>query len=81
MQDRRPMLFQCEVEAMEACVFDGADPVVSMADSRCFLKTILALYESAETGKVVRLDGSSIAGSCRRVAVRRHCVEPSTLRV
>ena len=57
MQDRRPMLFQCEVEAMEACVFDGADPVVSMADSRGFLKTILALYESAETGKVVRLDG------------------------
>lgn len=49
-------VFQCEVEAMEACVFDGADPVVSLADSRSFLKTILALYESAETGKIVELD-------------------------
>ena len=50
-----PDVFQCEVEAMEACVFDGADPVVSLALSRSFVKTILALYESAETGKIVKL--------------------------
>ena len=36
---------------MEACVLDGADPVVSLARSRDFLRGVLALYESARTWK------------------------------
>ncbi len=42
-----------EVHAMEACVLDGADPVVPLTRSRDFLRSVLALYESARTGKVV----------------------------
>ena len=44
-----------EVEAMEACVLDGAEPVVPLSLSRDFLKTVLALYQSAESGKAVTL--------------------------
>jgi predicted dehydrogenase len=47
--------YLCEVQAMEACVLDGAAPVVSLADSRNFLRSMLAIYESARTGQVVRL--------------------------
>lgn len=43
----------CEVQAMEACVLDGAAPVVSLARSREFLRSALALYRSAQTGLVV----------------------------
>jgi predicted dehydrogenase len=46
-----------EVQAMEACILDGAAPLVSLADSRAFLQSALALYESARTGDVVRLSG------------------------
>lgn len=44
-----------EVQAMEACILDGADPVVPLSLSRDFLRTLLALYESAETGRTVTL--------------------------
>ena len=47
--------YRCEVQAMEACVLDGAAPVISLADSRNFLRLMLAIYESARTGQVVRL--------------------------
>jgi predicted dehydrogenase len=47
--------WQKEVEAMEACVIDGAAPVVPLSLSREFLKSALALYESARTGNVVEL--------------------------
>jgi len=47
--------YLCEVEAMEACVLDGADPVVPLSLSRNFLRSILAIYESAQTGQVVKL--------------------------
>jgi predicted dehydrogenase len=47
--------YLCEVEAMEACVLDGADPVVPLSLSRDFLRSILAIYESAKTGQVVKL--------------------------
>ena len=43
----------CEVQAMEACILDGAAPVISLAQSRDFLRSVLALYESAASGKVV----------------------------
>ncbi len=42
-----------EVAAMEACVLDGAEPVVPLRQSRDFLRTILALYEAARSGRVV----------------------------
>jgi predicted dehydrogenase len=39
--------YLCEVQAMEACVLDGAAPVVPLSDSRGNVATINALYESA----------------------------------
>lgn len=47
--------YLCEVEAMEACVLDGAGPVVPLSLSRVFLKSMLAIYESAASGEVVKL--------------------------
>lgn len=47
--------YLCEIQAMEACVLDGAAPVVSLAQSRDFLRSVLAIYESARTGEIVRL--------------------------
>jgi len=47
--------YLCEVQAMEACILDGAAPVVSLSQSRNFLKTVLATYESAQTQQPVRL--------------------------
>lgn len=49
--------YLCEVHAMEAALLDGAEPVISLAQSRNFLRSVLAIYESAKTGKPVRLDG------------------------
>ncbi len=46
--------YLCEVQAMEACILDGAKPIVSLEDSRAFLRSALALYRSARTGEVVR---------------------------
>jgi xylose dehydrogenase (NAD/NADP) len=45
----------CEVHAMEACILDRAAPVISLAQSREFLRSALALYESAASGQVVKL--------------------------
>jgi xylose dehydrogenase (NAD/NADP) len=47
--------YLCEVEAMEACVLDGAGPVVSLSDSRAFLTGILAINESAKSGEAVKI--------------------------
>lgn len=47
--------YLCEVQAMEACVLDGAAPVISLADSRNFLRSMLAIYESARSGAVVNV--------------------------
>ncbi len=48
--------YLCEVQAMEACVLDGAAPVVPLSQSRDFLKSALALYESAASGRPVSLE-------------------------
>jgi len=45
--------YLCEVEAMEACVLDGAAPLVPLSLSRQFLQTVLALYSSAATDQPV----------------------------
>lgn len=47
--------YLCEVQAMEACVFDGAAPVVPLAESRGNVAAITALYESAHRGAPVSL--------------------------
>lgn len=39
--------YLCEVQAMEACVLDGVDPVVPLSLSREFLKSVLAIYAAA----------------------------------
>jgi xylose dehydrogenase (NAD/NADP) len=45
--------YLAEVEAMEACVLDGTEPLVPLALSREFLRSMLALRESARAGKAV----------------------------
>lgn len=47
--------YLCEVEAMEACILDGADPVVPLSTSRVFLQSVLGMVESAKTGQTVTL--------------------------
>ncbi len=47
--------YLCEVQAMEACLLDGAEPVLTLQQSRDFLRSVLAIYESAKTGKAVRV--------------------------
>ncbi|MCB0061141.1 MAG: Gfo/Idh/MocA family oxidoreductase [Caldilineaceae bacterium] len=47
--------YLCEVQAMEAALLDGAAPVISLSQSRNFLRSVLAIYESAKTGDVVKL--------------------------
>lgn len=46
--------YLCEVQAMEACLLDGAEPVVPLSFSREFLKSMLATYDSAVSGQVVK---------------------------
>jgi predicted dehydrogenase len=46
--------YLCEVQAMEACILDGAAPVVSLTQSRDFLRSVLAHYESAASGQLVQ---------------------------
>ncbi len=50
--------WQMEVEAMEACVLDGASPVVPLSLSREFLKSALAVYQSARTGTLINIPAS-----------------------
>ena len=45
--------YQTEVEMMEACLLDGAAPQLPFRLSRMFLQSVLALYQSAETGQLV----------------------------
>ncbi len=46
--------YLCEVQAMEAILLDGADPILPLQQSRNFLRSVLAIYESARTGDVVQ---------------------------
>lgn len=46
--------YLCQVQAMEACILDGAEPVVPLRLSREFLKSVLAIYQSAASGALVR---------------------------
>ena len=44
--------YDFEVAAMEACVLDGAPPVVPLALSRAFARSMLAIYRSAASGQI-----------------------------
>ncbi len=46
--------YQCEVDSIVESVLNGAEPVISLADSWNNIVTIVALHESARTGKPVR---------------------------
>ena len=46
--------YQSEVEAMEACLLDDAKPVIPLEQSKNFLRSMLALQESAQSGKPVK---------------------------
>ena len=46
--------YQCEINSMAESVLNGAEPVISLADSWRNVATIVALHESAQVGKPVR---------------------------
>jgi xylose dehydrogenase (NAD/NADP) len=50
--------WQAEVEAMEHCVLEHADPVVPLSLSRMVLTVMLAMRESADSGQPVLVDDS-----------------------
>jgi xylose dehydrogenase (NAD/NADP) len=47
--------YLCEVQAMEACILEGKQPVVPLSLSHNLLRSALALYQSARTQKSVLL--------------------------
>jgi predicted dehydrogenase len=48
-------LYLGEIENMQAAILDGAPNYLSLSETRNHVKTVLALYESAKSGKVVNL--------------------------
>ena len=48
-------LYLGEVEDLHSAILDGTEPLISLEESRNHVRTALALYESAQTGKVVDL--------------------------
>ena len=49
--------YQHEIDALVACILDGARPLVPLADSRGNVATLEALCMSAREGRAVRLEG------------------------
>ncbi|UCC54019.1 MAG: Gfo/Idh/MocA family oxidoreductase [Anaerolineaceae bacterium] len=47
--------YVAEIEAMEACVLDEAEPLLPLSLCREFLRTVLALHESANTNSLIQL--------------------------
>jgi xylose dehydrogenase (NAD/NADP) len=52
---RAPELYSGEIEDMADAILTGKSPTVSLADSRSNIKTLLALYQSAQGGQPVSL--------------------------
>jgi len=48
-------LYIGEVEDMHAAILDGAPIFLTLDETRDHVRTILALYQSAQTGKLMRL--------------------------
>ena len=51
-----PDPYRCEVENMHDAILDGKPTYLTLAETRDHIRTALALYESARTGREVRLD-------------------------
>jgi xylose dehydrogenase (NAD/NADP) len=51
----REYLYQGEVEDMQVAILDSAEQYLSLEETRNHVKTVLALYESAKTNKVITL--------------------------
>lgn len=49
-------LYLGEVEDLQAAVFDGRSPYLTLEETRNHVKTVLALYQSARTDQFVTLD-------------------------
>lgn len=49
-------LYQGEVEDMQNAILDDTPNYLTLAETRNHIKTILALYKSAQTGQIIRLD-------------------------
>lgn len=49
-------LYLGQIEDMHAAILDGAPNYLTLAETRNHIRTVLALYESAKTGKAVLLD-------------------------
>lgn len=47
--------YLCEIQAMETYILDDVTPTLSLSTSRDFLVTVLALYQSAQSGQVVQI--------------------------
>jgi predicted dehydrogenase len=48
-------LYLCEIEDMHAAILDGAPPYLTLEESYNHVRTVLALYQSARTGQIVRI--------------------------
>lgn len=48
-------VYLCEIEDMNAAILDGAPTYLSLEETRNHVRTVLALYESARTGRMVTL--------------------------
>lgn len=53
--------YRCEVEALAACVNDGAQSPLPLSETRGNISTVLALRESALRGEVVNMQGRAVA--------------------
>ncbi len=58
--------YLAEVEAMEACVLDEAEPLLPLSLCREFLRTVLALYESAISNSLIQLRSTEQLNGDRR---------------
>ena len=52
---RAPELYSGEIEDMADAILTGKSPTVSLVDTRSHIKTLLALYQSAQSGQPVSL--------------------------
>ena len=53
---QKKSLYLGEVEDLQAAILDGTAPAISLEETRNHVRTALALYESARTGQVVKLE-------------------------
>ena len=72
---RRANGYEHEVASMVGSILDGAEPVVSLADSRCNIGAILGLLESVRTGTTVKLPRAGSGNEVEREERRASSVE------